>query len=419
LVTELGLSFAGGYQVDPVGREGLSYLAAQMFLRGSHSLSAKDWLNKIDSIGATAEVSVAVNRTTFFFRFENRQLDKVLELIQDALVLPRLSLSELKNLKSETTINLKKIQESAYELSVAGAKYSLFNGSRLQYDEMGTMRGIARVKIPDIRRHWRRYFVQKNLVITVATALSQERIGPILRQWKSKLRTGEELPEQISVNQWPQGNLKVILIDRPELKSYGLALVRPGSPTTFDLFPELEVANSILGGGFSSRIFTRMRGELGWAYAAYSDYYDIDYPTRTGSVQFTYIDPPAEYLVDAAIELIKVIDGFYATGPTEGEMKEAIENATNAFPFRVAFARDRLQRTVEDIFDGRPQMTSTAFNSRLNQVSISRIKTALSKEKILGPAHLVVVGDLKKVPRLNEIESFGNSVQKINIEDLW
>src|SRR5439155_23020304 len=95
-------------------------------------------------------------------------------------------------------------------------------------------------------------------------------------------------------------------------------------------FPALAVAADILGGGFSSRLFQRVRTKLGYAYsisASWGAHYD--HPglfALAGSTQ-------SRYTVPTIIASLEELDRIRTTEVSDAELRTAKDTVLNGFVF--------------------------------------------------------------------------------------
>ena len=126
--------------------------------------------------------------------------------------------------------------------------------------------------------------------------------------------------------------------------------------------PALDVMADILGGGFSSRLFKRIRTALGYAYSIGADWAaDYDHPglfeisgsTKSGNT------------TDAIAVARQEVERIRASEVTGAELETARETAVNSFVFHFDTPSKTLARLLRYEYYGYPKDSS--FSSSRNR----------------------------------------------------
>jgi zinc protease len=159
--------------------------------------------------------------------------------------------------------------------------------------------------------------------------------------------------------------------------------------------------NDILGGGFASRLFQKVRTELGLAYEVRGGYgYSYDHPATFNVSVLT----KSSSTVEATKAALKEIEGMNSRPFTEVELKRAQDNILNSFLFRYDTRDKVLAERVRLEFYGYPANYLEAYEAAIKKVTVADL-TAAAK-KYIHPdqlAVLVVGNDLEIKPGLDEL----------------
>jgi predicted Zn-dependent peptidase len=110
-----------------------------------------------------------------------------------------------------------------------------------------------------------RYYQPEHLIVTAAGAIAPQRVVDAVKRVFGELEPGARLPAR----QPPQPTKHFYIEDRDSQQA-NLVLGVPSVGRHDERRFALEVMNTILGGGMSSRLFKKIREELGLAYAVFS-----------------------------------------------------------------------------------------------------------------------------------------------------
>ena len=142
----------------------------------------------------------------------------------------------------------------------------------------------------------------------------------------------------------PLGGARVVLVSKPDVTQTQIRIGAPGRPRNHpDRFP-LLVANTILGGGFTSRLVTEVRVKRGLSYDISSRF---EGQRATGAFvisTFTKNETTRE-TIDLTLEELKK---FRDQGPAAEEIQKAKNYLKGQFPLSIE-APDDLAQILGDI----------------------------------------------------------------------
>ncbi len=123
----------------------------------------------------------------------------------------------------------------------------------------------------------------------------------------------------------------IYFIDKEDVNQSNVEIVGLGTDRRNPDVPALAVMNEILGGGFASRLFQKVRTELGLAYAVGGGFgMEYDHPATFRAEVLT----KSASTVDATKAAMAEIAGLNTRPFTEEELKRAKDDILNSFLFR-------------------------------------------------------------------------------------
>jgi zinc protease len=161
------------------------------------------------------------------------------------------------------------------------------------------------------------------------------------------------------------------------------------------------VMNDVLGGGFGSRLFQKVRTELGLAYAVGGGFgFDYDHP---GTFRVTVLTKSPS-TVDATKAALAVIGGLDARPITEAELKRAKDDILNSFLFRYDTREKVLDESVRLEFYGYPQDYLETYKAALEKVTVADVNAVAQKYVHPDKMAVLVVGNGPEIkPGLDEL----------------
>ena len=179
----------------------------------------------------------------------------------------------------------------------------------------------------------------------------------------------------------------VYFIDKEDVNQSNVQIVGLGIDRHNPDVPAIVVMNEILGGGFGSRLFQKIRTQLGLAYAV------------GGGFELPY-DHPGEFRVEVLTKSATTVEATsdalerdcrseYRSPSLKQELKRAKDDILNSFLFRYD-TKDKILAERERLeFYGYPADYLETYEAALEKVTLADV-TAAAK-KYIHPAKLAVL----------------------------
>ena len=269
----LSLQFAVGSQNDPPGKEGLAALTSQMLAdAATQTRSLDEILAALYPLAAGYDIRVDLERSTLTGRVHRDNLADYLELFTDAFLQPAFDGDDFERVRSDTInfIETTLRYSSDEELGKAALHEFVFRGTRYAHLSEGTVAGLRRATLDDVREFYVQHYTQANALLGIGGGFDEalvERLSAALLRLPAGRRAA---PPAIAPP--PIEGRSVLLIDKPNADasiSLGFPLdVRRGERDFYALW----IANSWLGEhrNQSSHLFNVIRELRGLNYGDYS-----------------------------------------------------------------------------------------------------------------------------------------------------
>jgi predicted Zn-dependent peptidase len=314
LSVSLGVWVGVGGRDEPAELAGASHFLEHLLFKGTASRSARQIAEAIDAVGGEMNAFTNREHTAYYTRLPADRFDLGLDVLGDVLTAPAFRPHEVEAerqvIVEEILMNLDVPEDHVHTLLAE----ALFPGHPLGREVLGTRETVeaaTRDQIAEFFGHWYR---PRNLVVVAAGSLEHDHLVAELEATLGRLDGGEQ-----PVRSRPADAVEpLVVLDDPTEQAH-VAMGWRGLDHFDDDRYALMVANQILGGGMSSRLFQEVREERGLAYSVYSwastyadsgcaGVYAGTAPARVG-------------------ELLQVIDDevakLVATGVTESELAVA------------------------------------------------------------------------------------------------
>lgn len=402
----VNLAFDAGIAADAQDTPGTQALMLGMLDEGTTTRTATQIAEEQERLGADIEPAVGVDSSAVTLTALTPNLAPSLALMADVVLNPAFAAGEVARVKDQKLAELAQVLATPAALARREMTKVLF-GPRHPYgqpaDGLGDAQSLAALTpaaLKGAHGEWLRPDIAR---LTVVGDVTMERLLPLLEtafgQWRAP--AGPTQSKQLTAA-IPAPRARIVLIDRPGSPQSTIMAGRvlPVSGTQQGL-EELDLANEVLGGGFLSRINSRLREELGWSYGAYSF---VSQPV--GPRSFGVTAPVQTDKTGASIrEILGQIRRYTtAKGVDRDELERVTEGNVRNLPNRFETNAQVLSAIVANERLGRPDDYYERLPARYRAIGAPALDGAA--RQWLGPDGLtfLVVGDRKAVePQLKDL----------------
>ena len=411
-VVQVNLVVKTGYTVDPEDMSGLASMTADMMDEGAAGLDALQLADAIDFLGARLSVRAGGHHSTVALHSPARQLDPALDVMADVVLRPDFPAAELERKRLERLNALVQARDEARIIAAVVFDRTLY-GTEHPYGKTssGDERSIRAVQVDDLERFHDTYFRPNNAFFVVVGDVTVDAMKHKLEALFGSWQRGS-----VPSSSWPQADqvetTEVFLVDKPGAAQSEIRIGRIGVPRITDDYYALVVANTILGGSFTSRLNSNLREDKGYTYGARSffDFSQYAGPFQAGAAVQTAV-------TDAALtEFMKELNGILEPVPEE-ELTRAKNFVALRFPSRFqTVASIAGQLTELELYD-LPDGYFNEYVQRILAVTQDDVQRVARNYVVPGEMAIIVVGDRETIE--DGIRGLGlGAIHNLSIEDV-
>ena len=324
----------GGAVTDPADMNGMASLLAGVMQQGAGERDAASFAEAIEAVGGELNASARLEEIRVSADFMSRDTELMIELVADLLRRPALEADELNKLR-DRSINLIKAAKGANPGALLPAYGNAFLFGQHPYGSPvgGNESTLANITREDLLGYYERFIGGDRLIISVVGDFNREamksRLTAAFGDWRAA--TG---PLPSLTNARKQTGRRVLLIDKPGATQTYFWLANIGVSVRYPTRAELDLANTVFGGRFTSMLNTELRIEAGLTYGARSI---LRRPSHPGSVVISsYSETSAA--VDAIDMALDVLGKLHDSGVDDDMVLSAQNYIMGLFPLRLETA---------------------------------------------------------------------------------
>ena len=266
-----------GASHDSTGCEGAAAVASEWCLRGAGGRDTRQLNDALNGLGCQHGESVLSEHIQFSAAALGRNLPDVLGIYADILRRPRLEDSTFEHCRALVAQELAGLEDEPMQkcgLLLREQFYPYPLGRNIY----GKPESLEAIRAEDVREHLRRGFAPRGAILAVAGNIETEKLCDhlqrLLGEWDSPPR------EPLRTTDPPGGTAHL----KKASAQVHIAMAHPAAPMSDRRYYAARLAETVLSGGMSGRLFTEVREKRGLAYHVSTRYHSL----KTHAGMFTY-----------------------------------------------------------------------------------------------------------------------------------
>ena len=311
----------GGAASDPEGMAGLASLLAGLLEKGAGDRDSAAFAEAVAAVGGELTAAADLEGITISGEFMARDAALMVELVADMLQRPSLDADEMVKLRDRSInfIRAAKDTNLGALVPIYGAAF-LFGDHAYGNPVSGSEESLAKIRHRDLTGYYEDHVGADRLVIAVVGDFELAAMAELLTAAFGEWRQAAAEPIVIDAAE-PEPGRRVLLVDKPGATQTYFWLAGPGVAIDYAQRAELNIANTVFGGRFTSMLNNALRVESGLTYGARSS---LTRPSLPGSVAI-YSFTKTDSTIEAIDMAIGVLDQLFVEGVT-GDMLESAKN---------------------------------------------------------------------------------------------
>lgn len=386
--------FKGGAYLDPVGKEGLASLTGTVWRTGgAGDMTAEDFDEELDFLAANLSVGIGGTTGGVSLNLLSKDLERGMELLMDVLLQPRFQQSRLETARTNMLSEMRQRNDST--TSIESREWNrLLYGDDYWVNRHSTQASVNSIVREDLAGFQKRLIDPASMTVAAAGDFNRNEIIDLLNRTIGRLESGSE-----SIPSVPQPVHRpvpgVYLVDKPDVNQGRVSIGHLGAMRPLRDEFDIRVANEILGGGgFTSRITSRVRSDEGLAYSAGS-FFGIGHEFP-GAFRALF-QSRSEACARAAELTVDLIRGLHAGGVTEEELATSKNSLIETLPNNFQTMMQTVSLFARDELLGQPPDYWETYRDNVRAVTKESAKEAFRRH--INPEELVVlvVGKLEDI----------------------
>ncbi len=391
-LVQITFSFKGGEYLDPADKVGLASMTASMMRRGgTATISAEELDERLDFLAAVANVGAGDTFSSASLNCLASNLDEAFGLFMDMLKNPGFQEDKTAIYRDEALEQMKQRNDDANP--IAAREWQALMYGREHFEARQTTKSsLESITSSDMRAFAKRVFQPGNLIIGVTGDFKKDEMLARLDKAMEGWAKGEKMPDVPAPSASVAPGVYRVEKDIPQGKVFlGHRGVSRDDP---DYFPLLIMNDVLGGGGFTSRLMSRIRSDEGLSYGVRSGWdMPVDYP-GVFSVTYASKNPTVALALKICLEEIEKIRN--ADVP-EAEIETARASFIETFPRTFESKQAMINVFINDEWTKRPADYWKHYRENVKKVTAADVKRVAQKHMSPEKLAILVVGKWSEI----------------------
>ncbi len=400
LTTTILVLVEAGSEYETRKNNGISHFLEHMCFKGTEKrLSSLDITSELDAIGAAYNAFTSNQYTGYYTKAQPKHFDEILDVVSDMYLNPVFNQREIEKERGVIIEEINMYEDLPMRRAQEFFTNLLYGDQPAGWDIAGKKEIIRRINRNDFIEYQKNHYLGKSTIVVVAGNFNEKEAVKKIENAFSGIRTGKKFKKLKTVES--QKSPRIFLKTKETDQAHLVVGVR-----AFDIFDKrkyaIDLIADILGGGMSSRLFQKIREEMGAAYYVRADaelLSDHGFFTASAGVDNNKVNEVAKAIIEEFERLAK-----------ESIKKEELQRVKDHSVGNLIMGLETSDQ-LAGFYGGQEIITGKTVSP---EETIKKIQ-AVRAEEILAVAkdifknnklNLAIIGPFKEKPRFEQILKF-------------
>ncbi len=251
-----------GSRYESEQESGISHFLEHMAFKGTSNRTATEIAIEFDTIGGHFNAYTSRENTVYYTKVLSQHTKQAMTILADILQNSVFSSDEITKEFNVISQEIAEVKDNPDDLVYEKFYKLAYPNQPLGRSILGTVENIAKFDKPAFTSYMSKHYTANNIVISIAGKINHDDAVHLVEQLFSSFSKSEK---RSCMTAQYKGGIEII---EKDLEQTTIALGFEGvSYSNIETFYHAQILSIIFGGGLSSRLFQKIREELGLAYS--------------------------------------------------------------------------------------------------------------------------------------------------------
>jgi predicted Zn-dependent peptidase len=389
-----------GSKYESKNTNGLSHFLEHMMFKGTTKRpTAMDITKELDSLGAHYNAFTGQEYTGYYAKVSKEKIDSALDIVSDIYLDPLLNEKEIEKEKGVIIEEIRMYQDLPHR-HIHDVFLSLVYGDQpAGWNVAGTEDTVKSFKREDFKKYLEEHYVAEATTVVVSGSFNEQEVIEKIKGKFSNISTSKNQPKLKVIEE--QSSPRIVLKFKETDQAHIVLGVRSyDARSTND--STISVLATLLGGGMSSRLFQKLREEMGVGYyvrANQDSYTDHGILAISTGIDTKRIDEVISTLIS---ECKKIVNEDI----TEEELNRVKDYMSGSFILGLETSDSRAEYcAINQILKGSIDTPQTEID-KIRKVTVEDIKKVARDIFVDEKLNMAIIGPYKDEARFAKLLTF-------------
>lgn len=377
---------------------GIAHMVEHMVFKGTKGRTARQIADETADIGGNLDAYTSKEFTSYYVWVLKEHLSQSIDLLGDMLKNSLFAAEELEKEKDIVMEEIDMYKDSPEDVVHEMLQKAIWRGHPLGYLISGEKETVESFCREDLEGFVKKFYTAENMILSLAGNISWEEIQEQLEECFGGIPIAGE-QELLKKPEF----CPCIYLEEKDIEQLHLNLAYDSITSLSEERYAFSVLNAILGGGVNSRLFLKLREEMGLAYSVYS--YGSAF--QNAGLFHLYAGLNANQLAPAVEAMGQEVRRLRQELPGEEEIARAREQIKTDLIIQGENIKGRMNSNAKELLLFGHVISLEDTLARMNEVRCEQLGECM--ERWFQPERMAVAvaGNLEEMPQeLRRLESY-------------
>ena len=266
LSVSMGVLVGTGSCYETADENGISHYIEHMMFKGTQKRTSFEISDAMDRIGAQVNAFTSKDMTCYYAKSTTEHAGEAFEILSDFVMHSTFPEEEMEREKGVVLEEIAMTEDTPDDLCLDVLAEAYFGKEGYGRPILGPAENVRRFTRGELCDYIAERYNPENMVVSFAGNIDPRDAETFVGQYlEPELQKRAYAPRKKVIAQCGQS-----LVRTKDIEQVHIAFAYPSLPREDERMDAALIVNTVLGGGMSSRLFQRVREQLGLAYTVYS-----------------------------------------------------------------------------------------------------------------------------------------------------
>ena len=263
----MGIWVGAGSVREDAQNNGISHFTEHVLFKGTDKYTAFDIANVFESMGAMINAFTGKEGTCYYVKSVDEYAEKCFAMLSHIFTHSSFDAAELDKERKVIVEEINMVEDSPEDICYDLLAQTMYPRSALGQTILGPVENVRRFTRYDVISYMDALYNADNIVVSIVGNIAAEEADRLVRAYLlPDVRSGKtELLPLDKINVLSDKSVRI-----KDFEQSNIGISYPSLPFHDPRTPVQSIFSILFGGGMSSRLFQRVREQMGLAYSVYS-----------------------------------------------------------------------------------------------------------------------------------------------------